>query len=99
MISKIVEKDERTKFIENISYKYGYIFITFALLIDVAYRSFKLNEAPWDLLGIVIISGFVISIYQYKQTILGKTWLKTFILTLIIAFVIAIVMVIIRNLL
>lgn len=99
MISKIVEKDERTNFIENTSYKYGYIFIAFALLLDVAYRSFKLNEASWDLLGIVIISGFVISIYQYKQTILGKTWLKTFILTLIIAFVIAIVMVIIRNLL
>lgn len=99
MISKIVEKDERTKFIENISYKHGYIFITFALLIDVAYRSFKLNEAPWDLLGIVIISGFVMSIYQYKQSVLGKTWLKTFVLTLITALIIAFLMVVIRNLL
>lgn len=89
MINKMVEKDERTTFIENISYRFGYIFITFALLLDVAYRSLKLNEAPWDLLGIIIISGFFMSIYQYKQRILGKAWLRIFVLTFTIALIIA----------
>lgn len=98
MTSKIVEKDERTTFIENISYKFGYIFITFALLLDTAYRSFKFNEAPWDMLAIIIISGVIMSIYQYKQKILGKTWLKIFIFTIIIAFIIAIIMVFVRKL-
>lgn len=98
MTSKIVKKDERTTFIENISYKFGYIFITFALLLDTAYRSFKFNEAPWDMLAIIIISGVIMSIYQYKQKILGKTWLKIFIFTIIIAFIIAIIMVFVRKL-
>jgi hypothetical protein len=98
MDSKMVEKDERTTFIENISYKFGYIFITFALLLDVAYRSFKQNEAPWDLLALIIISGLVMSLYQYKQKILGKTWIKTFIYVFAIAFIIGIIMVFIRKL-
>jgi hypothetical protein len=98
MISKMVEKDERTTFIENISYKFGYMFITFALLLDVAYRSLKLNEASWDLLSIIIISGVIMSIYQYRQKILGKTWMRTFIVTFIIAFIVAIIMVFIRKL-
>jgi hypothetical protein len=89
MLKKMVEKDERTSFIENVSYSYGYKFIAYALLIDVAYRSYKFNEAPWDLLAIVISSGFIMTIYQYKQKILGKMWLKLTLLTVIIAAVAA----------
>lgn len=98
MIRKIVEKDERTTFIENISYKFGYLFIAFALLLDVAYRSIRLNEASWDLLGIIIISGFVMSIYQHQQKILGKTWIKTIILTIFIAIVFACILTFIAKL-
>jgi hypothetical protein len=82
MNNRLVEKDERTTFVENASYSYGYKFITFALLFDVMYRSFKFNEAPWDLLAIVIISGFVMTIYQYKQKILGRSWIKIAALTI-----------------
>lgn len=100
MASKMVEKDERTTFIENISYKFGYLFITFALLFDVAYRSLKLNEAPWDLLALIITSGLVTLLHQYKHKILGKSWIKKTIYVFAIAFIIAIVMVlVIRNLL
>lgn len=92
MIKKMVEKDERTTFIENISYKYGYNFIAFALLLDVIYRSLKLDEAPWDLLGIIIISGFVMGIFQYQRKILGKTWLKTICFAMVLAFIFALVL-------
>lgn len=95
MTSKMIIKDERTTFIENISYKFGYNFIAFALLLDVVYRALRFNEASWDLLAIVIISGLVMTIYQYRKKILGKTWLKataiTFVITFIIAFIIAFV--------
>ena len=67
--------------------KFGYKFLAFALLLDVMYRSFRFNEAPWDLLAIIIISGFVMTIYQYKQKILGKSWIKTIALTIVIALV------------
>lgn len=96
MTNKMVEKDERTTFIENFSYTIGYKFIAYALLLDVIYRSIKFNEAPWDLLAIVIISGIVTTIYQYKQKILVKNWLRTIwfmsIITAIVAFVIVTVL-------
>lgn len=76
MTNKTVERDERTTFVENIGYKYGYSFIAFALLLDVAYRSFRLGEASWDLLGIIVLSGLVMAVYKYQQGILGKSWTK-----------------------
>lgn len=89
MINKMVEKDERTTFIENASYKFGYNFIAFAILFDVMYRGMRFSEAPWDLLFIVIISGFVMTVYQYKQKILVKSWVRTVALTSVIAFILA----------
>ena len=95
MKTKMVERDERTTFVENYSYSFGYKFITYALLLDVIYRSIKFNEAAWDLLGLVIVSGLVMTIYQYKQKILVKSWLKTIcaisVITAIIAFIIAVI--------
>jgi len=53
MSAKKIEKDERTTFIENQSYRYGYIVLNFGILINIMYRSFRLNEAP---LGFVWIN-------------------------------------------
>lgn len=97
MNNKSIEKDERTIFVENASHKFGYNFITFALLMDVIYRSLRFNEAPWDLLVIIIISGFVMGIYQYKQKILGRTWLRITGLALFATAVIAFILAFILN--
>lgn len=97
MINKMVRKDERATFIENVSYKYGYNFIAFALLLDVIYRSLRFNEAPWDLLVIIIISGLVMTVYQYKQKVLEKTWIKPFALALVIAFIFAFLLALIMK--
>ena len=48
MFDKMVEKDERTTFIEGVGYSYGYKFLTYGLLLDIMYRSFRLDEAPWE---------------------------------------------------
>jgi hypothetical protein len=92
MTDKIVEKDERTTFIEMASYSYGYKFLAFGLLLDIMYRSFRFNEAPWDLFALIIISGFAMTIYQYKQKILGKSWIKTVAFTILIAIISALVL-------
>lgn len=89
MTNKMVKKDEREVFIENVSYKFGYNFVTFALLLDVVYRGLRFNEAPWDLLAIIIISGVVMTVYQYKQKILGKSWIRNVALTFVITFIFA----------
>lgn len=90
MTDKMVEKDERTNFIEKVSYSYGYKFIVYALLLDIMYRSFRFNEAPWDLFAIIIISGFVMTVYQYKQKILGNGWIKAIVITFAIAIISAV---------
>jgi len=97
--NKEIIKDERTAYVENASYSFGYKFLAFAILFDVAYRSFKLGEASWDLLAIVILSGFILTIYQAKNKILNKFWVKSaFIVFAISALISAVVGIIIAYL-
>ncbi|MDF2543388.1 MAG: hypothetical protein K0S47_3106 [Herbinix sp.] len=93
--NRITARDERATFIENVSFKFGYNLVTFALLFDVIYRGFIYDEAAWDLLGIIILSGFVMMLYQYKQKILDKSWLKTVVVSSFMAFIVAILITVI----
>lgn len=88
---KEIFKDERTVYVENASYSLGYKFLSFAILFDVAYRSFKLGEASWDLLAIVILSGFILTIYQAKNKILNKFWIKSAAIVFAVSAVVGIV--------
>ena len=49
MSANLVQRDERTTAIENASYRWAYLFLSFGLLLVVAYRSFARQESPWDL--------------------------------------------------
>ena len=69
-----VHRDERTVAVENASYKWPYIFLTFALLIDTMYRGLVRNEAAWDLLALVIVSSGICTVYQARQKMLGQGW-------------------------
>ena len=70
-----VERDERTVAVENASYRWAYILLSFALLIDVAYRGMVRHEAAWDLLGLVLVGGAVCTVYQVRQKIMSRRWL------------------------
>ncbi len=87
--TELVERDERTESIENASYALGYKVLSFAILLDVMYRSLRFGEAAWDLMGIVILSGAVLAAYQHKHAILGKRWLRMSVLAAAIALVVA----------
>lgn len=91
MLIKKIEKDERTTFIENKSYKYGCYIFNYGLLIDIIYRSFRLNEAPWDLFGLLFLSGFVMTVYQYKEKIFTENWVKNILLLIIFTAVLGVV--------
>jgi len=71
-----VLRDERTIAVENASYKWVCIFLSFALLIDVCCRSILFQEAAWDLLAFVCVSGIFCTIYQAKQKIFNGNWQK-----------------------
>lgn len=91
MLIKRIDKDERTTFIENQSYKYGYMILNFGILINIIYRSFRWNEAPWDLFGLIFLSGLVTTVHQYKYRIFAKNWMKSILLLIMISAIVAVV--------
>jgi hypothetical protein len=72
--AQTVDRDERTVSVENASYRWAYLLLSFALLVDVALRSFLYREAAWDLLGLVVAGGAVTTAYQAGQRVLTRRW-------------------------
>lgn len=66
--------DERTKAIVYQGDSYTARFMLFAVLIDVIVRGFDLihpiTSSNWDLMGIVIIGGFISTVFQIKSKVI-----------------------------
>jgi hypothetical protein len=90
--SQSVERDERTVAVENASYRWGFLLLSYALLVDVMYRSLVRHEAAWDMMALVILGGAVCTLYQARQKILGHGWVMKPVLAACIAGVIAAVL-------
>jgi len=88
-----VERDERTVSVENASYRWGYQFLSFGVLVLVAYRSFVRHESRWDLLALVILGGFVPSLYQGYHRVLTARWARTQVITFVAAAIVALLLV------
>lgn len=86
---RLPQRDERTAAVENASLSLGYKLMSFAILIDVIYRSYFLGDSSWDLLGIVIGTGLVVTVYQGRQRIITRGWVKTALLTGLVAAAVA----------
>jgi hypothetical protein len=81
-------RDERTMTVENASYRRAYLLLSFGVLLSMAWRGFMWNEASWDLLGLVIVSGFLATYYQAIHQVLTKHWVR---MTVVIGVISAIV--------
>ncbi|HSQ32688.1 MAG TPA: hypothetical protein VLN49_22690 [Gemmatimonadaceae bacterium] len=92
MTNRSVDRDERTVAVENASYRLGYRFLSFAVLLSAAYRSIALKQSTWDLLAIVIFGGVVTTVYQRNQRILTLRWVRLTMLSMALAFVVAMVL-------
>jgi hypothetical protein len=84
-----VVRDERTVAVEQASYRFAYVFITFALLLDVMFRGLVRGEAAWDLLAIVIVGGAISSLYQWRHKILTRHSLALALVTGLVAATVA----------
>ena len=84
-----VQRDERTVAVENASYRWAYGLLIYALLVDVMCRAWFRHEAAWDLMALVIVGGFVATVYQARQRILTQGWVMKVVLLGSIAAVIA----------
>jgi len=92
-----VQRDERTVTIENAGYRWAYLFLSFGLLLLVAYRSFMQHESPWDLLLLVVLGGVVGTVYQGWHRVLSKHWVIASLLAIAVAALIAVVLVLLRR--
>jgi hypothetical protein len=84
-----VARDERTVAVENASYRWAYAVLIYALLVDVMYRGWARNEAAWDLMAMVIVTGIMTGAYQARQQVLARGWVMKVALLACVAGVIA----------
>jgi hypothetical protein len=89
-------KDERTIAVENSSYRWAYIVLSFGLLLDVAYRGWMKNESSWDLLALIILSGLITTLYQAGKKIVTRRWILWAVVTALIAAVVSAVLILVR---
>ena len=89
MNTRFVPRDERTTAVEHASYRWAYLFLTYGVLLCVAYRGLVLGESSWDLLALVVLSGAVTTGYQGLHKVLSWQWMIVALLTLLIAGAIA----------
>jgi len=68
-----VERDERTVAVENASYRWAYLLLSYGLLLDVMYRSLFFREAAWDAMALVIGGGLFCAVYQGRQNVLSRS--------------------------
>jgi hypothetical protein len=93
----LVQRDERTVAVENASYRWSYLFLTFGLLAVVAYRSFVRDESPWDLLALVVLSGGVGTAYQGARRVLSRQWALVSLAAVVLALALAALLVAARG--
>lgn len=96
MSNPTIIRDERTVAVENASYRWAYLLLSFGILASVAYRGFVRNESSWDLLALVIGSGLVATFYQTNHQILTRRWALWGVGAMLLAVVIAFALVLWR---
>ena len=96
MTSKPITRDERTLSVENASYRWAYLLLSYGLLLSAAYRGFVTHESSWDLLALVIVGGGVSSLHQGSERVLTRRWAALSLAAIAIAAVIAAAIVFIK---
>jgi hypothetical protein len=91
------QRDERTVTVENASYRLAYLFLSYGLLLLVAYRSLVNEESSWDLLLLTILGGVVGTAYQGWHRVLSRQWMIASLSAVVAAGLVAALMVWLRR--
>lgn len=89
MSDQEVIRDERTEAVENASYRLAYSILSMGILLSTAYRGFMFDQACWDLLGLVIFTGWVAVAYQGAHQVLTWRFTRAAVAIMVLAGVIA----------
>jgi len=71
-VREIGQRDERTVAVENASCKWAYLFILFAIGIDMVYRITVSKESVVDLVCLIIVGMATRIAYQVSQETLSR---------------------------
>lgn len=88
--------DERAFAVAGVSYRLAWMVLAFGVLASVAVRSLVLHQAAWDLLALVVVSGWVSYLYQRAKhvRVLPRHWaLLTVVIGAVVGLVVAFVLV------
>jgi hypothetical protein len=83
-------QDERAQAISNASYAFAFYLLSFGLLVDIVVRGAiapqKGNWEDWDLLALVIVSGFAAHAYQWikRVPVAPRKWVIAYVIVLAI---------------
>jgi hypothetical protein len=97
MTARLVDRDERTVSIENASYRWAYMVLSYGLLVAIAYRGFVNHESSWDLLTLVIVGGLVTTLYQGGRRVLSQRWAMMSAAAAVLAVILSAVIVLLRR--
>jgi hypothetical protein len=89
MNNQPIIRDERTITIENASYRWGYMVVTYGLLVIIILRAFLFNQTNWDLFALLFVSGLVTTVYQGVHQMFTRRWIYLFAATMVIAALVA----------
>jgi hypothetical protein len=85
-----VDRDERTQVVENAAFRWGYLVLSFGVLVDVALRGLVTRAGAWDLMALVVLGGLVTTAYQARFGILGRSYAWRVSLALVLGAAIAV---------
>lgn len=88
----LAPRDEREASVDRAADRLIALVLSYGLLGLVAYRSFVLHEAAWDLLGLLVVSGVVGFAYRWRQRVVTSGLLLALLVAALIAGVVAAVL-------
>ena len=82
-------RDERDARIDLAADRLAYLVVSYGLLLAVAYRSFVHDDAAWDLLGLLVLSGIVGVVYRIRRGAVAGRWTLMLMATVGIAIIVS----------
>ena len=89
----VITRDERETSIDRAADRLAYLVLAFGVLAIVAYRGLVLDEDSWDLLLLVVATGFVGLAYRISKRAASVTWTLVLAITAVAAALVAVVLV------
>jgi len=88
-MASLVPRDESQTQIDLAADRVAYLAVSYGVLLSVAYRSFALGEAAWDLLALVVLGGIAGMAYRVRKGAVSGRGTVMIAATIVIAIVVS----------